>query len=176
MKASYGNAVKYLIKYFLYKIGLRPSYMEPSYKNVVNDLIKYITCRNSDSIASCFSNNAISKVGMEQFDEMLSKLYEYCEFDHIVSIDKRPGSMGEGSVRGPKRSWAERESYDIETDDDIYRLCVKYVDIDQFDENNEGIWSLSLLKCEGGTNLERAYWGDGSFAPGIWLDKQSARD
>ena len=73
-------------------------------------------------------------------------------------------------MRGKKRSRTIYESYNITTNNGIYKLCVKYVETDQFDKGNEGFWSISIMKCDAHTQFESNYWGNSTFASGIWVN------
>ena len=64
-----------------------------------------------------------------------------------------------------------KQSYDIETTQDKYRLAMEIIMADTTDAGNVGIRSLYIIRFEDDTDQNCAYRGDGAYTPGINIGK-----
>lgn len=61
-------------------------------------------------------------------------------------------------------------SYDVKTSCDNYRITFKFVVTDTTNRENEGIWSLYVIKAKDDVNLDVAYRGDNEYIVGIHIN------
>ena len=61
-------------------------------------------------------------------------------------------------------------TYDVQTYDGNYRITFKLVETDTVNEDNEGIWSLYVIKSENDTDPNVAYRGDDKYTAGIQIN------
>ena len=135
--------------------------------SLIDKVLETIQNKDSDSLKSLFSKNAISE--SKNFAQSVTDLFDFYEGDFISYNDW-----------GGPEVFTEREdgqiikqmnsTYDVETSKEKYRIAIQNVVDDTTNSDNVGIRSFYIIKAENDTDLQFAYRGDGEYTPGIHLN------
>lgn len=117
-----------------------------------------------DLIKSLFSKNV--KLDLKNFDNRIEQLLDYIEVGGDPSWHAI-GQIADGKRDSGQKTVIVTSSYDVKTDKDPFRFCLKVCSTDEIDKNNIGILSLYVIKKQDDTNTDDPYWGDGKETPGI---------
>lgn len=129
-------------------------------------IIKSIETKNKDLLISAFSEN--SKRNCESIEEQVDTLFNYCSGE-LLSLGQFRG-LPNTSTHYHKDELVKKShipTYDINTSNGSYRLTFEYIQIDSNNIDNEGLWSLYVIKAEDDTDTTSAYRITGEYIPGI---------
>ena len=136
-----------------------------------NKLQSFVDClRNEDSegIKSLFAQNKIAEIS--NFDESIEELLLYYDGAYI-SVERHSTGVEEDKDSGIERKWYNM-SYDVKTDEAIYRMAFYWCAKDTGDSSNVGIESFYIIKATDDPNYPQySYGGDGLWTPGINIGK-----
>lgn len=122
-----------------------------------------------DAMRNLFAANAIEEIGEDQINEMLNAFVTYFEGGNI-EFGELGGPYSAGHLSNGKYSKEVRDSFDITTDANEYRMVVKCIARDDWEADNIGIWSISIIVRSKDVNPEYTYWGDAKYQTGIFFD------
>ena len=120
---------------------------------------------DKESIKAMFSENAIAVA--DDFDKSVDELFEYYEGEYTSYEDG--GMSTENAYSDGEEQQIFDLSYDVTTSVREYRFSVLEYITDDADPDNEGIWSLYIIKMEDDPQPEYSYRGDGKRTPGIHI-------
>lgn len=139
--------------------------------NSFEKVILAIQNRDENALRSSFSKKSVSEDN--DFDESIVTLFHF--FEGVLESYNDWGGPQVSQGRnddGTGHNWKSIQStYDVETNEQKYRIAIKQFVADNTDSNNIGICSLYITKAED-SNLQFAYWGDGKWTPGITVVKK----
>ena len=121
---------------------------------------------DSEQLISLFATNAISEtVDMRESIDMLYSYYQgnyisYNNWSATGSSTTREGNHIVKEIYG---------TYDVTTNEGVYRFAFLYVAEDSADPNNIGIRSIYVINMDDDIDLQYAYRGDGLYTPGIHI-------
>jgi len=122
-----------------------------------------------EAMKEMFAQNAISEIGEDQLNEMLEKFIDYFQadsFELVIPV----GPVTSEHRDQEKKSKILEGPLEVITDKMEYRLAMKCVAYDDWDENNVGIWSIYIIEKSKDTDLEHPYIGDKKYRTGIYID------
>ena len=148
--------------------GFMDKIIKDDYEEVNAQCEKLITAMESqdkEDLRALFSKSAI--LLDENFELDVDSLLAYYQGE-LISYQKDGSNVDEVIEAGNKSKCLE-VSYKITTTIEAYRLYIKYIEIDEKVSDNEGIWSLYILKQSDDTTYEEGwrYLGDGKDNPGL---------
>ena len=120
---------------------------------------------DSDALKALFSNHTRSSV--DDFDRTVEDLFAYYQGE-VVSVH----DWGMQTSKEREGDMTKKDlylSYDVTTENQIYRLAIHYCDTNDYAPEQEGICSLYIIKMEEDTDSKRAYHGSHVYAPGIHI-------
>lgn len=140
------------------------------------EALKYATAFLSAAIhgdvgamGSLFAVNAIEELGEDSFRDLLEAFVAYFEGGNI-NVEPLVGVYSAGHRSNRKYSRELRAPFDVMTDANQYRMTMKCIVRDDWEADNIGIWSISMIERSQDTDLEYAYQGDAKFRTGIHFD------
>ena len=139
--------------------------------NHFEKLINAIQSQDKDALQSLFSRKAISEA--DNFDESMVALFDFFQGEMLSYDDFGAHSSDSGMNNGDtKQIWkAIQSTYDVVTDKQTYRIAIKEFIEDTENEDNVGIYSLSVIRKED-SDLQFSYWGNYKWEPGITIDSK----
>ncbi|MBO5418363.1 MAG: DUF5104 domain-containing protein [Clostridia bacterium] len=129
----------------------------------LNSLLKAIENKDEKVVKSLFSKNVLSSDF--EFETSVQELFAYFKGVAPKWDSQCPQIIDEENETNQKI--IVTSSYDIQTSESAYRICIKSCRKDTADYNNEGIWSLYIILLSEDNDLECTYWGDNKYTPGI---------
>ena len=143
-------------------------YSEQDIANAMLDEV-LITIKNKDSdgLKSLFAKNAVAD--LESFDNEIKEFFDYFKGD-FISYDDHSAVDSRETINSGESRKTLFSTYDIVTTEESYRVAIKDICEDTFNEDNVGIWSIYIIRLEDDTNPEFAYRGDDKYTPGINFD------
>lgn len=132
----------------------------------------FLTAAQQKDIAAMkelFAPNAISEVGDEQLDEMMGEFMNYFQADSFT-LEAPIGPICGQHFNGGKKSRELRGPVEMTSDKSEYRIAIKCVPIDDWNEDNIGIWSVYIIERSKDTDLESIYIGDKKYRTGVYTD------
>ncbi len=127
-------------------------------------LLNALQSDDKAAAAEVFSENM--RQSLADFPQMLEELFAY--FVGEAQGDLRPDFSGvERGVDYGEYTTSTTLYCDIITTADSYRLTFRIVCLDTKTPENEGIWSLSIIRAEDDPRPESTYSGDCTYADGI---------
>ena len=130
----------------------------------MNAFLDAVENKNYETVKSLFSINKIANI--PDFDEQIKELFYYFEGAVVAWNDQeQPGT--EETIEYGKKQLFLMSSYDVNTTSTTYRIYLYDCAIDTIDSDNEGIWSLYIIKLEDDTDTNFVYHGDCKDTPGI---------
>lgn len=120
---------------------------------------------DSDALKALFSD--YTRSGVEDFDRTVEDLFAYYQ-GKVVSVH----DWGMQTSKEREGDMTKKDlylSYDVTTEDQIYRLAIHYCATNDYAPEQEGICSLYIIKMEEDTDSQRAYRGGHVYAPGIHI-------
>ena len=133
----------------------------------LDEVLISIKNKDSDELKSLFAKNAI--VDLENFDDDIIKLLDYFKGD-FVTYDDHDAINWEQDIHYGEIKTILFSTYDIVTTEETYRVAIKDICEDDFNEENIGIWSIYIIRLEDDIDSEFAYRGDDKYTPGINFD------
>lgn len=130
---------------------------------IMIEVLNVIQSRDENALRKLFSSKSVAQV--DCFDQRITDLFDYYQGEYI-SLDWK-GSSGAGAYEYGEKQKITSFSYDVKTNNNIFRFAIQYCSIDTKDDDNVGIRSLYIIKLEDDTNPEFGYSGDGKYSPGI---------
>lgn len=130
--------------------------------------------RNPQKIKQLFAKNALKEI--DNIDQDVSDLIEYYSGSYETFFDRRGGAAVYDYVHYGKTTKELEICVDFQTDTQNYRMAIKYIAIDDFDEDNIGIWYIYIIKSEDDTDLNFVYTGDGKYTTGIHIGIKNVID
>lgn len=148
------------------------SLFEPSDNEAAdNKLQAFVQClENGDKegIKTLFAQNKISDIS--SFDNDIEELLLYYDGEYI-SVDRHSTGVEDDKDSGIERKWYNM-SYDVTTNEAIYRMAFYWCAKDTGDNGNVGIESFYIIKATDDPNYPQyTYRGDGLRTPGINIGK-----
>lgn len=135
----------------------------------LKDVLKSIETNDRDQLLSALAPNAINNCN--DMEAHIDELFEYCSGKTLSYREFNGGPIVEESFdREGNIEKILYPTYDVKTNDGNYRITFKLVAIDTTNEDNEGIWSLYVIKSENDTDLNVAYRGDDKYTTGIQIN------
>ena len=125
--------------------------------------------RDTTAMKKLFAPNAIAEIGEQELDGMLAVFVDYFQVDSFTLERDIGPSTAESRDHG-KRSKELKGPLEISTDKGAFRMAIKCVSRDDWDENNVGVWSVYLIAREKDTDLTHPYIGDKEYRTGIYID------
>ncbi len=125
--------------------------------------------RDSDALIALFSQNTVQNA--ENLEENIASLFDFFH-GSVLSYDDwgGPNSRAQYHESGTDRSWEFlRGTYDVVTENGIYRFAVEIYIRDTAYPENLGIHCLYVTRGED-TDMQYAYWGDGAWTQGITIE------
>ncbi len=122
-----------------------------------------------DAMRSLFAANAIEEIGEDQINEMLNAFVAYFEGGN-VQIDCPIGPNVWSKQSDGKQFKELKGPLEIVTDHNEYRLAIRCIAYDDWETDNIGIWSISIIEKSKDTDLEHEYRGDLKYQTGIFFD------
>ena len=116
-----------------------------------------------------FAKNAVSEIGEEQLDVMLEAFVDYFQADSFT-LEVPVGPVTAERWSDGKKLKELEGPLEVITEDNEYRLAIKCVAYDDWNEDNIGIWSVYIIEKAKDTDLEHPYIGDKKYTTGIHLD------
>lgn len=155
------------IRYFLLKHGIIIG-DEEAY-NYANAFLELALKKDVTAMKELFAPNAISEIGENQLDEMLEEFVDYFQADSFTLKKNIGASTSERWDHGKKSKELEWP-LEIITGENDYRLAIKCVAYDDWDNDNVGIWSIYIIEKSEDTDLEHPYIGDKKYRTGIYIN------
>ena len=116
-----------------------------------------------------FAQNAISEIGEDHLDDMLEAFIDYFQADSFtLEVPVGPATAERWSEG--KKSKELKGPLEVITNGNAYRLAIKCVAYDDWNEDNIGIWSVYIIEKAKDTDLEHPYVGDKKYSTGIFID------
>lgn len=135
----------------------------------VSDFLTYAQNKDADSMKKILAPNAIAELGEERTDAMISNFLDYYRAGSF-KLQEICGPFSDRRIQHGKKCLILEGPVDIETDIGEYRMAIKCIPYDDWDADNVGIWSISIIKRELDTDLSHPYRGDRKFRTGIYFD------
>lgn len=124
---------------------------------------------NITSMKELFAPNAVSEVGEDQLEKMIEAFIDYFQVDSFT-LKKSTGSEIDEHWDHGKRSKEMKGPLEITSNENEYRLAIKCVAYDDWDEDNVGIWSVYIIERSKDTDQKYPYKGDGKYKTGVYID------
>lgn len=137
-------------------------------QDIVSRFVSALKERDNDMLRSLFSNKVNSEVS--ELYVQTTELFEFIQgeiISHEVSVSIASG----GEISYGKRIVDLGVPVTIETDTAKYYLYVFVIRQDDFDRNNEGIKSISIIE-ESNWDCEYLYRDNGEHGPGITMIRE----
>ena len=134
--------------------------------SVLKDIVRSIETKDKDLLLSLFSENTKSEC--PDLERQAEALLNYCSGE-LLSLGQVRG-LPNTSTHYHKDELVKQShipTYDINTSNGSYRLTFEYIQIDSNNIDNEGLWSLYVIKAEDDTDTTSAYRITGEYIPGI---------
>ena len=136
---------------------------------MLDNILCAINAKNSSALYSLFSKNAL-----EECDHMLEQiedLFLYCSGATVSFYEFNGAPMAENTFSDDGNNIKVLyPTYDVQTSDDNYRITFKLVATDTMNGDNEGVWSLYVIKSQNDADLDVAYRADDRYTTGIYID------
>ena len=135
---------------------------------VLEKIIKSVETKDKDLLLSLFSENTKSEC--PDLEKQAEALLNYCSGE-LLSLGQFRG-LPNTSTHYHKDELVKQShipTYDINTSNGSYRLTFEYIQIDSNNIDNEGLWSLYVIKAEDDTDTTSAYRITGEYIPGIHI-------
>ena len=129
---------------------------------MIQAVLKAVEEKDEDKLTSLFAKSTLSELTL--FDKQCHDLFEYFTGE-VDLVDDWGGSFVETEMEDGFVFQKIESTFDVQTSEAKYRCAMRFVT--QGNIEDIGIISLYIIKVE---NIsEDAYWGDGSFTPGIHI-------
>lgn len=148
--------------------SLLPSFFETDDKIAqaqIDAVLSALQEEDSDALKALFSNHTRSSV--DDFDRVVEDLFVYYQ-GAVVSVH----DWGMQTSKEREGDMTKKDlylSYDVTTEDQIYRLAIHYCATNDYAPEQEGICSLYIIKMVEDTDPQYAYRGDHAYIPGIHI-------
>lgn len=131
----------------------------------LNQILESLESGDKETLRELFAPNAVDQQG--NFDKNLDELFGYFQ-GKDSSYEEGPLGADKTREDGYLRKVIDT-ACDVTTSADTYRIAISYVETDDLDADNEGIWSLYIIRMDDDTEPDYTYWGDGKNTPGIHI-------
>lgn len=125
--------------------------------------------KDAAAMKKLFAPSAVAEIGEQELDGMLDAFVEYFQVNSFALERDIVPSTSEHLNRRMQSKELEGP-LEVTTDRGAFRMAIKCVSRDDWDENNVGIWSVYLIAREKDTDLEHPYIGDKMYRSGVYLD------
>lgn len=133
------------------------------------EIVEAIESRQRDKIKSLFSLTVSC-----DFNESINELFQYYKEEHL-NIEHSGGPNVSDSFSQGNTEKMIRASYKIITEENVYSMSFTWCSEDDFNPQNIGLRSLYLIKDIDNPHYSKyVYWGDGTGAEGIFVNKPHA--
>lgn len=125
-----------------------------------------IQTHDREKLLSLFTEDSYYEANKS--DETVEELFDYFRGE-IKELDDWGGPYVETSRENDYIIQIAESTYDIKTTVSEYRFAIRYIIQDTKNPQNIGVESLYIIRTADDTDTSYAYWGDGTFAPGIHI-------
>lgn len=121
------------------------------------------------AMKALFSPKAISEIGETQLDQMLDDFIDYFQVDSFA-LEMRIGSNASECLDNGNKSKELKCPLEVETGENKYRIAIKCVPCDDWEQGNIGIWSIYIIEESKDSDPDQHYYGDLQYTSGIYFD------
>lgn len=116
-----------------------------------------------------FAPNAIAEISEEQFDQMLDDFIDYFQADSFA-LEMRIGPNASECLDNGNKSKELKGPLEVEAGESKYRIAIKCVPRDDWEQGNIGIWSIYIIEESKDSDPDQHYYGDLLYTSGIYFD------
>ena len=132
----------------------------------MEEFLNALENHDTDGMASLFAPNALSEV--DEFQKVIDELYLY--YQGSYNAYNNWNATNTVTLRENGRIIKEiYGTYDVTTDEGVYRFAFRYVESDSRAAENIGLWSVYVISMDLDIDPEYAYRGDGLYSVGIQI-------
>ena len=134
----------------------------------IRNFYAVVNTHDAIGLKKLFAKNAIDEIGENTLESMINNFLSYFSGEYIDCVNTVVSSKGK--IEHGKKSDELESSADIISTKTEYKMAIKLIPYDDFDSDNIGIWSISIILKSKDTKPEIRYCGDGHYRTGIYFD------
>lgn len=166
------------ITFIMTSCAIKGENMYKKGNEMVDSQIEYflsaVENHDTQKLKNLFAQNAIQM--QSDFEGNINRLFEYYKGKHIKSELVSGGISTSKKEDKGKSALCRAGTYSVITDISEYFIYIKYINPDDFDKNNKGIFSIYIIDKNDYNYSDELYTGEIWCAPGLNINKSSSID